>query len=155
MKKKTSVYIMGSLKNPEIPNIGNELRKLGFDAFDDWFSPGPEADDFWRNYEKSKGSTYGEALQGWAGKHIFEFDKYHLDRCDIGVLVMPAGKSCHMELGYLIGSGKKCYILFDKEPERWDVMYIFCMSNGGKVCFSLDELKQELVSLPINVNQKV
>ena len=99
MKKKTSVYIMGSLKNPEIPNIGNELRKLGFDAFDDWFSPGPEADDFWRNYEKTKGSTYGEALEGWAGKHIFEFDKYHLDRCDIGVLVMPAGKSCHMERG--------------------------------------------------------
>jgi nucleoside 2-deoxyribosyltransferase len=141
---KKSIYVMGSLKNPEIPNIGNELRKLGFDVFDDWFSPGPEADDFWRKYEKIKGSTYGEALHGWAGKHIFEFDKFHLDRCDIGVLVMPAGKSCHMELGYMIGSGKKCYVLFDEEYPRWDVMYIFCIYSGGNVCFSMEELIEKL-----------
>jgi len=135
-----SVYLMGALKNPKIPVIGNELRKMGFDVFDDWFSPGPEADDFWRKYEKVKGTSYKEALDGWAAKHIFEFDKSHLDRCDMAVLAMPAGKSCHLELGYMIGCGKPCWVLFDNEPERWDIMYRF--ANG--VFFDIEELKEEL-----------
>ena len=33
-----SIYIIGSLRNPEIPLLGNDLRKLGLDVFDDWFS---------------------------------------------------------------------------------------------------------------------
>lgn len=135
-----SLYLMGALKNPKIPVIGNELRKMGFDVFDDWFSPGPEADDFWRKYEKVKGTSYKEALDGWAAKHIFEFDKSHLDRCDMAVLAMPAGKSCHLELGYMIGCGKPCWVLFDNEPDRWDIMYRF--ANG--VFFDIDELKEEL-----------
>jgi nucleoside 2-deoxyribosyltransferase len=135
-----SLYLMGALKNPKIPVIGNELRKMGFDVFDDWFSPGPEADDFWRKYEKVKGTSYKEALDGWAAKHIFEFDKSHLDRCDMAVLVMPSGKSCHLELGYMIGCGKPCWVLFDNEPDRWDIMYRF--ANG--VFFDIEELKKEL-----------
>ena len=54
---------------------------------------------------------------------------------------MPAGKSGHHELGYMVGSGKKGYVLFDKEPKRWDVMYQFC--DG--VFFNFDDLKKELV----------
>jgi hypothetical protein len=43
----------------------------------------------------------------------------------------------------MIGQGKPCFILFDEEPERWDVMYQFCMENGENVCFSQEELKKE------------
>ena len=135
-----SLYVIGSLKNENIPIIGNEFREMGFYVFDDWYSPGPEADDFWRNHQNIKKLTYGQALKGYAAKHIFEFDKSHLDRCDIAVLIMPAGKSCHLELGYMVGKGKKCYVLFDKEPDRWDIMYGFATD----VFFSLDELKKEL-----------
>jgi len=138
-----SIYLMGALKNENVPLIGNKLREMGFDVFDDWYSPGPQADDYWRDYEKIKGVSYKGALNGWAAKHIFEFDKAHLDRCDIGVLVMPAGKSCHLELGYMIGQGKKCYVLFDEEPERWDIMYQF----ANDVFFSFEELKDELLSI--------
>ena len=49
---KKSLYVIGSLKNENIPIIGNELREMGFDVFDDWWSPGPEADDFWRTCPK-------------------------------------------------------------------------------------------------------
>jgi len=119
------IYLIGSLKNAQISYLAKEIRELGFEVFDDWFSPGPRADDHWRDYEIARGHTYKQALQGWAGKHIFEFDKFHIDRSDIGILVMPAGKSGHLELGYMIGQGKLCYILFDQEPERYDVMYQF------------------------------
>ena len=140
---KKKIYLIGSLKNEQIPHLANKLRALGFEVFDDWFSPGPEADDFWRNYEKVRGSTYKQALNNYAAKHIFEFDKHHIDRGDIGVLYMPAGKSGHLELGYLVGKGKPCFILFDEEPERWDIMTQF----ANAVCFSFDELKEELLKL--------
>lgn len=145
-KKKPVIYLIGSLRNENIPHIANKIRKLGFEVFDDWFSPGPEADDFWRNYEKVRGSTYKQALNNWAGKHIYEFDKFHIDRADVGVMVMPAGKSGHLELGYMIGQGKKCFILFDEEPERWDVMYQF----AEDVCFNFEELQDELLKIMKN-----
>jgi len=145
MDKKKQIYIIGSLRNEKIPYIAKELRKLGFKVFDDWFSPGPEADEFWRKYEKVRGSTYKEALNNPAAKHVFEFDKEHINESQIGVLIMPAGKSGHLELGYMIGQGKPCFIFFDKEPERWDVMYQFATA----VCFSYDELKEELLKLKV------
>lgn len=134
------IYLIGSLRNPHIPKIGQELRQEGFEVFDDWFAGGPIADDSWQEYEKSKGTPYDLALKGYAAKHVYEFDKYHLDRSDIAILVLPAGKSGHLELGYMAGKGKKTYVLFDKEPERWDVMYQF--ANG--VFFSTEDLIKEL-----------
>src|SRR5688572_25528020 len=108
-----SIYLIGSLRNPDIPALGHLLRRQGWDVFDDWHAAGPEADDYWLQYEKSKGSTYKEALSGYAAKHVFAFDKFHLHRVDAGVLVLPAGKSGHLELGYLAGLGKPTYIVFD------------------------------------------
>lgn len=107
----------------------------------------PEADDFWRKYEKVRGSTYKEALNNWAGKHVFEFDNFHVKRSHIGILCMPAGKSGHMELGVMMGQGKPCFVYFDKEPEKWDVMYQFAMESGGDVCFNFDDLKEALLKL--------
>jgi len=136
-------YVQGSLKNREkILPLTEELRKLGFkEVFEDWIAPGPEADDFWRDYERTRGNSYGQALKGWAGTHIYEFDKFHIDRSHIGIMCMPCGKSGHLELGYVLGSGKRGYILFDGEPERWDVMYQF--ADG--LFFNYNDLKKELL----------
>ena len=124
-KGPRSVYLIGSLRNPKIIELGVRLRGLGFDVFDDWASPGPETDEYWQAYEKNRGRTYAEALQGYHARQVFEFDKEHLDRCNIVVLVLPAGKSGHLELGYAIGKGKVGYILLDGEPDRFDIMYQF------------------------------
>ncbi len=137
------IYIIGSLRNPRVPEISNQLRRdlaPTTEVFDSWYSPGPHADDYWRKYEKGKGLTYKEAINSWAAKHIFEFDHFHLNRATDAVLIMPAGKSCHLELGYLIGKSKRGYILFDKEPKRWDVMVQFATD----VFFGYEELRDEL-----------
>jgi len=135
------IYLIGSLRNPQIPEIAKDIRQLGYDVFDDWFAAGPTADDSWQEYEKSKGVSYDQALESYAAKHVFSFDLHHLNRADACVLVLPAGKSGHLELGYMRGSGKRCYVLFDKEPERWDVMYQF--ADGG-VFFDINKLKEKL-----------
>jgi hypothetical protein len=117
------VYLIGSLRNPQVPLLGKRIRALGFDVFDDWFGAGEIADDSWQAYEEARGRHYGEALYGRAAENIFQFDLRHLNSSDLGVLMLPAGKSGHLELGYLIGQGKPGLVLFPEVPSRWDVMY--------------------------------
>jgi hypothetical protein len=147
MVEKIVIYLIGSLRNEKIPHIAKEIRSWSdkFEVFDDWFSPGPEADDFWRKYEKVRGSTYKQALKNYAGKHIYEFDNFHINRSHVAVLTLPAGKSGHMEFGKMRGQGKPGFVLFDKEPERWDVMY----QIATEVCISMEELKAELMKLEV------
>lgn len=130
------IYLIGSLRNPNVPVVAQQIREAGHEVFDDWFAAGPIADDCWRDYEKNRGHTQAEALKGYAARHTFEFDLYHLNRCDGAVLITPAGKSCFLELGYMIGSGKPGYVLLHEEPERFDVM--LCFANA--VVYSVPEL---------------
>ena len=135
------MYLIGSLRNPEIPVIGEYLRVgTGFEIFDQWWTASEDADDWLRDYFRFRKLGYKDAIHSYAAKHIFDFDQYHLNRADIGVLVMPGGKSAHLELGYLVGQGKPCYILFDREPERVDIMHNF----ANNVFFSKEELLNEL-----------
>src|SRR5882672_10649970 len=85
-KKIKSFYVIGSLRNPDIVPFANKLQAKGYEAFCDWKSPGPDADDFLRDYAKARGLNYKQTLQTYAAKHIHEFDKFHLDRCDAAVL---------------------------------------------------------------------
>jgi hypothetical protein len=120
-----NIYLIGSLRNPEVPKFANRLRASGFDVFDDWYCAGPRADDHWQEHEEVRGHTFLDALKGYPAAHVFEYDRYHLMKASVGILMLPAGKSGHLELGFLIGQGKPGYILLDRIPERWDVMYRF------------------------------
>ncbi len=120
-----SIYLVGSLRNKLIPGIARSLREIGLEVFDDWYAAGPKADDCWKEYEEERGRTYAEAIDGYAAVHIHDFDQFHLDRVDMALLALPAGKSSHLELGYVIGKGKPGFILLDETKCRWDVMYRF------------------------------
>ncbi len=137
------IYLIGSLRNPQVPVIAEQLRAAGHETFDDWYAAGPEADDKWRDYERGRGRSYPEALSGYAAGHVFDFDRHHLERADAVVLMLPAGKSGHLELGWAIGRGKPGYILLD-DPERWDVMYKFATG----VFYSVDDLIMALKPQP-------
>lgn len=134
------IYLISSLRNPNVPLLANELRKEGFEVFDSWFAPGPQADDYWRDYTKQRGLSYKEALNDWSAKHVFEFDKFHIDRSDIAVLAMPAGKSGFLELGYMLGSGKPGIIYFpdlktlEQLPEDWKWLTGLYEGEGSISC---------------------
>lgn len=133
------IYLIGSLRNARVPEIANELRADGHEVFDDWYAAGPEADDKWRDYEKGRGHSFRQALSGYAARHVFTYDRGHLSRANAVVLVLPCGKSGHLELGWAIGRGAPGFILLDS-PERWDVMYLF--ADG--VVETVEELKDSL-----------
>jgi hypothetical protein len=142
--KKRVIYIIGSLRNKDIPVIANKLREANpeWEIFDSWYSPGPHADDYLRDYCRGKGYSYKETLQDWAATHIFAFDHKHIMRATDVVMVMPSGKSAHLELGYALGKRKRGYILFNHAPTRVDVMHQFATD----IFFEVEELITELKS---------
>ena len=142
MKQNRMIYIIGSLRNELVIDVANRLRKVNknWEIFDSWYAPGPKADDYLKEYCKNKGLTYKETLKDYAATHVFEFDKKHILRSTDVVMVMPAGKSGHLELGWAVGQGKRGYVLFDKEPERVDIMYQFATD----IFFDFKELVTEL-----------
>jgi hypothetical protein len=133
------IYLIGSLRNPKVPELSAALRSAGIEVFDDWFAAGPNADDCWRDYERGRGHTFQEALNGYAARHVFEFDRTHLERATSCLLYLPCGRSGHLELGWMLGQGKPGYVLLDN-PDRWDVMYQF----ATKVFASQEELLSAL-----------
>lgn len=122
------IYIAGSMRNPKIPLIANELEaRTDHEAFAAWHAVGPDADTFWRDYEMTRrpGITMKEAVGGYLAQHTFTFDKFHIDRSDALVMVLPCGRSAHIEAGYSVGQGKPTFALFEGEPDRFDIMYNF------------------------------
>jgi nucleoside 2-deoxyribosyltransferase len=138
-----NLYLIGSLRNLRVPELASIIRHAGFSVFDDWHAAGPEADDYWRDYEKAKGHNMAEALAGHAAQHVFGFDKKFLDLADAGILLMPAGKSGHLEAGYMVGCGKPMFMLFEEDPERFDIMLNFFTS----IHYNIDSLLKELSAL--------
>lgn len=134
------VYLIGRMASTRVPEVAKALRAAGHDVFDDWISSGSDADICWTAYEKARGRSYREALAGYHAQHAFALDLYHLKRCDCVVLVAPAGKSAHLELGYTVGQGTPGYILLDGEPDKYDLMYLL----ATKIFLSVDELTEAL-----------
>lgn len=141
-----SIYLIGSLRNPDVPALGARLRGLGHTVFDDWHAAGPEADDYWQRYEANRGRSFEDALRAPQARAVFNLDKQHLERADTAVLVMPAGKSAHLELGYFIGRRlaqglpNQGFIYLPSPPERFDAMYGF----AERVCIGEAELLEAL-----------
>jgi hypothetical protein len=109
-------------------------------VFDDWHAAGPDADRMWQEYHQERGFSFRDTLRQPFVLHAFDFDMERLEKCEAGVLVLPAGKSAHGELGFLAGQGKPTYILLDGEPEKFDLMYLL----HDKVCYDVSELLEEL-----------
>ena len=134
------LYLIGSLRNPNIPRLSAKIRPLGYNVFDDWYAAGERADDSWQAYEEAAGHSYTEALDGHHANHVYWFDYNHLESSDIVVLVLPAGRSAHLEFGFELGRHKTGYVLLPGAPERFDVMYKF----ANRVFLNEEDLLQEL-----------
>ena len=52
-------------------------------------------------------------------------DRKWLDWSDCVIMILPCGKSSHMEAGYAAGQGKRLYLYGDFPSGEFDVMYGF------------------------------
>ena len=120
------VYLVGALKNKNVPIVANQLRAaLGNDVeiFSSWYHASEDADRW--NYRccKERGLSYKEMLEEWGSQNVYHFDKKHLNRAHVVIGLFKIGRSGHLELGYSVGRGKRVYMLFENQfPDRLDVI---------------------------------
>jgi len=79
-------------------------------------------------------------------KRVFRENKKWIDWADAVVMILPCGKSSHLEAGYAKGQGKKLYIFGRFVAGEFDAMYGF--ADG---MFRLNETKELLTTLKENV----
>ena len=134
---KLKIYLASSWKNAEgVKTILELLRKQGFevDCFCD--QEGGRVGFNIADCMKRLGYSITDvdpitALQHPAVSKQFKIafteDKKWLDWCNCVIMLMPCGRSAHLEAGYAKGQGKLFYILWLNEPAKgeFDNMYQF------------------------------
>ena len=128
-----NIYIASSWKNQGLARLVAEyLRDIGYpvDCFCD-----PSSGRYvfhWRELvDKEEDLMAHDAISFLCDsrtRRAFDEDKKWIDWSDVVVLVLPAGRSAHLEAGYAKGQGKLLFILGGFSKGEFDVMYGF--ANG-------------------------
>lgn len=124
------IYIASSWKNQErVLALANMLEREGFtvDAF--CRSTDQRVSFHWSEMVDTEEQlqTYDAIsfLKDPRARRAFNEDKRWLDWADCVVMLMPCGRSSHLEGGYAKGKGKRLYLLGDFPKGEFDVMYGF------------------------------
>lgn len=144
------IYVASSWRNELQPGIVKQLREAGHEVYD--FRNPPDAcrgeimggrgtgsgfqwseiDSEWKSWTAEQ---YRSALNHPAAHRGYQSDLRGMQWCDICLLVLPCGRSAHLELGWCEGRGKKTIIL-TRDGEEPELMAK--MADG--ICTSMDEV---------------
>lgn len=139
------IYVASSWRNNRQPLVVQKLRAAGHEVYD-FRNPHQTGQDRGRAGRGFQWSDIDPGWQDWtplgfreALKHPlaeagFGSDMDALDWCEVCVLVLPCGRSAHLEAGYAKGDGKLTFaILTDGEPEL-----MYRMFDG--ICLNTEEV---------------
>jgi len=131
------IYVASSWRNPIQPDVVKALRDAKHEVYD------------FRNPHDGYGFQWAwidEGWQRWTPEQFklmlnhpiankgFKLDWDAMEWADCGVLVMPCGRSAHLEAGYFVGAKKNLVILTNTgEPE---LMY----KMADEICLSIPDL---------------
>jgi len=135
------IYLASSWRNHLQAMHVAALREAGFDVYD-FRNPEPGNTGFrWTDVALQKTFTtaeYHKALTHPIAEKGFALDYGAMKAADAGVLLLPSGRSAHIEAGYFVGAGKPLFIIgLVEEPE---LMY----KMATKICTTVDSLIHEL-----------
>ena len=127
MTRPSYVYVASSWRNPYQPAVCAVLKAAGIDHYD--FRNPPESTAFsWDQVgiPMIAGLTdrdiYLKGLEHPTAQAGFAADFAAMDKADTFVLILPCGKSAHLELGWAVGQGKRTAILLE-DPIQPELMY--------------------------------
>ena len=113
------IYVATSWRNERQPAIVAMLRADGHEVYD-FRNPAPgdhgfhwdAIDPVWQQWGPAE---YVQALEHPVAEAGFDKDMGALSQADAVVLVLPCGKSAHLEAGWAVGAGKRLFILLEPE----------------------------------------
>lgn len=111
------IYVASSWRNPLQPNVVAKLREDGHEVYD-FREPAPgergfswsEIDPNWKDWTPDQ---FVMALSHPIAVRGFDNDSQAMWRADACVLVLPCGRSAHLEAGWMSGAGRWLGILLD------------------------------------------
>ena len=134
------IYVASSWRNPEQPYIVEILRYAGHEVYD-FREPTPGNRGFsWHEIDPSipvgpadlvlGPSKIRDMLQHPAAQDGFRLDMGALEWCDTCVLVLPCGRSAHLEAGWAAGAGRFTVgLLTEGEPDlMWKMLDRLCVT---------------------------
>lgn len=123
------VYVASSWRNEDQGQVVEMLKAHGFSVYD-FKNPAPGNNGFsWKQVGGAHDSfyQYQEALKHPIAKRGFKYDMDALKECDLCVLVLPSGRSAHIEAGYAVGRGKPTIVYIpDGKFDEPELMYLMC-----------------------------
>lgn len=149
------IYVASSWRNLMQQGVVHTLRAAGHEVYD-FKHPVPgnegfrwsEIDPNWQGWEPEK---YRESLFHPIAENGFQRDMEALRGCDACVLVLPCGRSAHLEAGFAVGAGKPLFVLII-EPQEPELMYLMAYRDvPGSICTDLSELLGELEKCQITI----
>jgi hypothetical protein len=126
----SKIYVASSWRNPIQPEIVQVLRDAGHDVYD-FRNPVPgdkgfawsEVNPNWKTWTPDEFAA--ELYSGHpAIERAYGLDKAALDQCDTCVLVLPCGRSAHLEAGYAAGKGKRTVVFLHPDKFEPELMYL-------------------------------
>lgn len=128
------IYVASSWRNEKQPYIVKRLREEGFEIYDFKNATKPpygenikdvvggfhwsEIDEDWQKWTPAQ---FKYSLKHPTAQEGFNRDFVAMEECDATVMIMPCGRSAHLELGWAVGANRKAAILLsatgDGEPE--------------------------------------
>lgn len=149
----SDIYLASSWRNEQQPVVLDQLRAAGHAVYD-FRNP----DDAWRHPrsgDDSGGFRWSDIDPQWEGWSPWAFaqalgtdtaakgfanDWDAMEACEVGVLLLPCGRSAHLEAGYFAGHpAKSLHVLIPELPEP-ELMYL--MADG--VHLTVESLLAEL-----------
>jgi len=111
------IYVASSWRNTRQPEVVRSLRDAGLEVYD-FRNPRPgedgvrwsDIDGWWREWDAS---GFNAALEHPLADAGFRSDFEAMLWADACVLVLPCGRSAHLEAGWFIGAGKPVFALLD------------------------------------------
>lgn len=116
------IYLASSWRNPKQPGWVKYLRDLGHDVYDFRNPPGGTGFQWTRidpHWEHWTPLDLVEGLKHPAAEAGFASDFDAMKWCDVCLLLLPCGRSAHLELGWAAGAGKRTGVILSDgcEPE--------------------------------------
>ena len=120
------IYLASSWRNTRQPDVIKALLEAGHQVYD-FRHPVPGNHGFhWSeidpNWQSWAATDFVQGLQHDKAQAGFTLDFDAMQWADTFVLLLPCGKSAHLELGWAVGQAKTTLILLDSTPEP-ELMY--------------------------------
>jgi len=141
------IYLASSWRNEDQPEVLQILRTAGHEVYDfrnpregDKGFGWTQIDEDWLQWSPRR---FVSALAHPIAQAGFKSDFDAMKWADCGVLLLPCGRSAHLEAGYFVGAGKPLHILLQSRGFEPELMYLMATSVNTQADELLNALRKD------------